>query len=236
MTEMDEIFLNNIVGPDFGVFVLIAVLAYLLGGFNGAVIVSRYILRDDVRTHGSGNAGLTNFYRTFGGALTLVVILTDVLKAVFACLIGKYLFLHSFYAATVIPQYAVPWAYFGILWGGLFCMAGHMFPWAFHFKGGKGVLSGGMVVLLLDWRVALVTWGGFFLLAALTRYVSLGSIYAGAAFPFATYFVLHSLVLAILAGCCGALLIWGHRANIGRLLKGEESKFRFHHKSGEERR
>ena len=61
-----------------------AVAAYLCGCFNGAVIVSKYILRNDVRRHGSGNAGLTNFYRTFGGPLTLVVILTDVIKAVVA--------------------------------------------------------------------------------------------------------------------------------------------------------
>ncbi|MEG0321604.1 MAG: glycerol-3-phosphate acyltransferase, partial [Oscillospiraceae bacterium] len=73
-------------------FILItAVSAYFLGCFNGAVIVSKYILRDDIRTHGSGNAGLTNFYRVFGGPLTLVVILTDVLKAVVATLIGGYL-------------------------------------------------------------------------------------------------------------------------------------------------
>ena len=71
-----------------GLGVLTALAAYLLGCFNGAVIVSKYILKDDIRTHGSGNAGLTNFYRTFGGPLTFVVILTDVLKAIFAVLIG----------------------------------------------------------------------------------------------------------------------------------------------------
>ena len=67
----------------------IALACYLLGCFNGAVIVSKYILRDDVRNHGSGNAGLTNFHRTFGGGLTLVVILCDVLKAVLAVLLGR---------------------------------------------------------------------------------------------------------------------------------------------------
>ena len=69
-----------------------AALAYFCGCFNGAVIVSKYILRDDVRNHGSGNAGLTNFHRTFGGPLTAVVILCDVLKAVAALLVSKYLF------------------------------------------------------------------------------------------------------------------------------------------------
>ena len=68
--------------------VIVAVAAYFCGCFNGAVIVSKYILRDDVRTHGSGNAGLTNFYRTFGGPLTFAVILTDVLKAVVAVWVG----------------------------------------------------------------------------------------------------------------------------------------------------
>ena len=71
--------------------VVTAVIAYFCGCFNGAVIVSKYILRDDVRGHGSGNAGLTNFYRTFGGPLTFVVILTDVLKAVVAVLVGVWL-------------------------------------------------------------------------------------------------------------------------------------------------
>lgn len=202
-----------------GLGVLTALAAYLLGCFNGAVIVSKYILKDDIRTHGSGNAGLTNFYRTFGGPLTFVVILTDVLKAVFAVLIGMAVFGH-FMGVPV----------FGKLFAGLFCMIGHMFPCMFRFKGGKGVLSGGIVAIMLDWRVALIVWGGFLLLAILTRYVSLGSIFAGTAFPFATYFVMHSLVLAILSGCYGALLIWGHRANIRRLLKGEENKFSFHHK------
>ncbi|BAK99273.1 hypothetical protein OBV_20750 [Oscillibacter valericigenes Sjm18-20] len=202
-----------------GLGILTALAAYLLGCFNGAVIVSKYILKDDIRTHGSGNAGLTNFYRTFGGPLTFAVILTDVFKAVFAVLIGMAVFGHFMGAPA-----------FGKLFAGLFCMIGHMFPCMFRFKGGKGVLSGGIVAIMLDWRVALIVWGGFLLLVALTRFVSLGSIFAGTAFPFATYFVMHSLVLALLSGCCGALLVWGHRANIRRLLKGEENKFSFHHK------
>ena len=81
-----EILQNNLLLA--GVFLVVAVIAYFCGCFNGAVIVSKYILRDDVRKHGSGNAGLTNFYRTFGGPLTLVVILTDVLKAIVAVWIG----------------------------------------------------------------------------------------------------------------------------------------------------
>ena len=120
--------------------VLIAVAAYFCGCFNGAVIVSKYILRDDVRTHGSGNAGLTNFYRTFGGPLTLVVILCDVLKAVVAICFGVWM------AGGYAPGFWEGlWEPYAEYWAGLFCLLGHMFPCMFHFKGGKGILSGGTI-------------------------------------------------------------------------------------------
>ena len=89
------LFQNGII-PFPLLLLLTAVFAYFCGCFNGAVIVSKYILRDDVRNHGSGNAGLTNFFRTFGGPLTLVVILCDVLKAVIALLVGQWLFRHGY--------------------------------------------------------------------------------------------------------------------------------------------
>ena len=201
---------------EFWPFVLIAALAYFCGCFNGAVIVSKYILRDDVRNHGSGNAGLTNFYRTFGGPLTAVVILTDVLKAVLAV-----------WLAINAPAEAVTLAKY---WAGLFCLLGHMYPCMFQFKGGKGILSGGAIVLMIDWRIALVAWVGFLVLAVLTRYVSLGSVWAGASFPIATWFLYHDWVLLLLGIAMGGLTVWKHRGNIHRLLTGTESKFSFHHK------
>ena len=160
-----------------------AVIAYFCGCFNGAVIVSKYILRDDVRTHGSGNAGLTNFYRTFGGPLTFVVILTDVLKAVVALLIGRWL------------------------------------------------LVGHLPALAIDWRVALVGWGGFILLFLLTRYVSLGSSSTGIDLPIVTWFVYRDWVLLVLICIMGGLILWKHRSNIARLISGTESKFSFHRKA-----
>jgi len=196
-------------------FAAIALCAYFCGCFNGAVIVSKYILRDDVRNHGSGNAGLTNFYRTFGGKLTLVVILCDVLKAVLAMWIAADI-VNSPPSAVILAKY----------WAGLWCLLGHMFPCMFHFKGGKGILSGGTVALLLDWRLALLAWGGFFLFAVLTRYVSLGSVFAAAAFPVGTWlFVSHDPLIMVLAAGMGLLVIWMHRANIKRLLTGTENKF-----------
>ena len=195
----------------------IALACYLLGCFNGAVIVSKYILRDDVRNHGSGNAGLTNFHRTFGGGLTLVVILCDVLKAVLAVLLGSWLFVGN----PMLGKY----------FAALFCLLGHMFPCMFHFKGGKGILSGGTIALMIDWRVALVVWGGFLILVIVTRYVSLGSLWAGASFPFISWYVYRDTrVLLPLAAACGILVVWGHRANIVRLLEGTENKFSLHKK------
>ena len=205
-------------GPDFWLPALAAaVIAYFCGCFNGAVIVSKYILRDDVRNHGSGNAGLTNFYRTFGGPLTAVVILTDVLKAVIAVLLGSWLL------GFIDPL-------FGKYWAGLFCLLGHMFPCMFHFKGGKGILSGGTIAIMIDWRIALVVWGGFLLLTILTRYVSLGSLWAGASFPFISWYCYPDPLIVVLAFACGGLVVWQHRANIKRLLNGTENKFSLHHK------
>ncbi|EDN00280.1 putative acyl-phosphate glycerol 3-phosphate acyltransferase [Pseudoflavonifractor capillosus ATCC 29799] len=212
------------IGPGFVLPALVvAAIAYFCGCFNGAVIVSKYILRDDVRKHGSGNAGLTNFYRTFGGPLTLVVILTDVLKAIVAVWVGilaaKYFVLDD---ALVIAL--------GKYWAGTFCLIGHMFPCMFQFKGGKGILSGGTIAIMMDWRVALVVWGGFLVLAIITKWVSLGSCWAGLSFPFVSWFVYQDVVILLLAIVCGGLILWKHRGNMKRILKGEESKFSFHHK------
>ncbi len=135
----------------WGWALFVAVVAYFCGCFNGAVIVSKYILHDDVRTHGSGNAGLTNFYRTFGGPLTFVVILCDVLKAVAAISFSKLIAAPIIVVGSETIGFAL-----AEYWAGLFCLLGHMFPCMFHFKGGKGILSGGAIAIMIDWRIALV--------------------------------------------------------------------------------
>ena len=123
---------------------LTLLVSYLLGCFNGSVMTSHFIIRDDVRQHGSGNAGLTNFYRTYGARYALCVIVCDMGKTVLACLIGGYL-MH-----WVVGDWTL-----GLLIAGIGCELGHMFPVFFGLRGGKGILSGGVLVLLLDWRVAL---------------------------------------------------------------------------------
>ena len=203
--------------------VIIAVVAYFCGCFNGAVIVSKYILHDDIRSHGSGNAGLTNFYRTFGGPLTLAVISCDVLKAVAAILLGVWVFSAFGFSGSDLT--------YARYWAAAFCLLGHMFPCMFHFKGGKGILSGGTIAIMLDWRLALLVWGGFIILVLLTRYVSLGSVFAAAAFPVGTWlFVSHDPIIMTLALFLGGLVVYMHRTNIHRLLTGTENKFSLHKK------
>lgn len=199
-------------------WLILLLLGYFLGCLNGSVMVSHFIIRDDVHQHGSGNAGLTNFYRTYGAKYALGVILFDMGKTVVACLLGGAMFNHLF----------GDWA-LGVLLGGLGCELGHMFPVFFGFKGGKGILSGGTLVWLLNWRVALIAWGLFAALWLLTRYVSLGSVCAAVSMPISTFFFCgHSLLYTVLGAVIAALVVWCHRDNIRRLLKGQERKFHWH--------
>lgn len=213
-------------------YILAAVVAYFCGCINGAILTSKIFFRDDVRTHGSGNAGLTNFYRTYGARYALLVIGCDMLKAVVA--VGFAAWLGANFDPRIIPDVpltAAQQAAFVLrfkYWAGLFCIIGHMFPCTAGFKGGKGILCGGTLMLLLDWRVALVGWGVFAILWGATRYVSLGSVSAAVSFPISTYFVYHSIPETIIVSITAALVIWAHRKNIVRLLNGTESKFRFH--------
>ena len=201
-----------------GMVLVTVLLGYFLGCLNGSVMVSHFVIKDDVRQHGSGNAGLTNFYRTYGAKYALGVILFDMGKTVIACLLGGFLLRHGLGDWTL-----------GVLIGGLGCELGHIFPVFFGFKGGKGILSGGTLVWLLDWRVALIAWGLFAALWLATKYVSLGSVSAAVSMPVATWFFCgHSPVYTVLAVVIAGLVVWCHRENIQRLVRGEERKFRWH--------
>ena len=194
--------------------VIAAVAAYLLGNLNGAVVISRLVAHEDVRTKGSGNAGLTNFTRNYGAHTSVFVILIDVGKAVAACLIGGLLLKGYGHYAD------------GVALGGLFVILGHDFPALLGFKGGKGILSGVTVALRLDWRIGLFVFGIFLLAYALTKYVSLGSVLSSGAFG-PIYAIVHwgEGAFPIVVGVVlSALIVWMHRGNIVRLVKGEERK------------
>ncbi len=194
--------------------VIVAVLTgYLLGNLNGAVTMSVLLGKEDVRSKGSGNAGLTNFVRNFGGANAILVILIDAGKAVLAC----------FAAGLMLQPYGLYLE--GKVLGGVAVMLGHVFPALLGFKGGKGILSGLFIALVVDWRVALIILAVFALVYFTTQYVSLASVLAAAAFS-VSFAVLHySQLLVMLGGVfMGLLAIFMHRGNIHRLCSGTERK------------
>jgi len=189
-----------------------AITAYMLGNLNGAVCIS-HLLNDDVRSHGSGNAGLTNFVRNYGAASSVFVILIDMGKAVLACLVGGLLL--------------KPFGLYqeGIALGGLGLILGHDFPALLGFKGGKGILSGVTVALMMDWRIGLFVFGIFLVAYLLTGYVSLGSVLSAGSFGFIYAFFHRESIFPIVVGFfLSGLIVWMHRANILRLVKGQERK------------
>lgn len=203
--------------PIYLAAVLVVVASYFLGCFNGAMMISRRIFHDDVRTHGSGNAGLTNFYRTYGAQYALLVIVCDMGKTAIATAIGGCLFRALYQDWTL-----------GVLIAGLSCIIGHVFPLTYKFKGGKGILSGSILVIMLDWRMALVAWVLFFLAVVCSRYISLGSISAAASVGISSFFLYDRPLYIVLAVLISALVIWSHRANVKRLISGTENKFKWH--------
>jgi len=185
---------------------------YLLGNLNGAVCISA-LQHDDVRSHGSGNAGLTNFIRNYGAGHAVYVVLIDAGKAVLSCLaLGLLLKPYGYYEV-------------GTALGGLAVMLGHTFPALLGFRGGKGILSGLFVALIVDWRIALIILAVFFAAYLLTQYVSLGSVLAAVAFGISFAFLHNDNLVVMACGIAmGALAVFMHRGNIVRLVKGQERK------------
>ena len=192
--------------------VITVVVGYLLGDINGAICASK-LRGDDVRSHGSGNAGLTNFIRSYGANHALLVILIDAGKGVISCLLGGLLLRNELgYTA-------------GAIIGGTAVMLGHTLPVFYGFRGGKGILTGLFVAIMTDWRVALLILAVFAVIYFTTRLVSLSSVFAAATFG-AGFALLHMGNVVVMA-CgifMGALAVFMHRSNIVRLIKGQESK------------
>ena len=193
--------------------ILAAIASYLLGNLNGAVIASSVIANDDVRSHGSGNAGLTNFIRNYGAKSAVLVIAIDVGKGVLAC----------FASGMLLAGYG--YYEYGVALGALFVILGHDFPVFLNFKGGKGILTGVTVAVMMDWRIGLFVFGIFLVAYFLTNYVSLGSVLSSGSFGFIYAYFHWGNWFPILVGLTlSGLIVWMHRANIVRLIKGEERK------------
>ncbi len=191
---------------------------YLLGSINSAVILSRLLYRDDIRNHGSGNAGTTNMLRTYGKAAALLTLLGDIAKTVLSVLCGSLLM--------------------GELLGGwvaaLFCILGHIFPIYYHFRGGKGVLCAATAIAILSPIAFLCVFATFLLLVAMTKYVSLGSIMGALMFPLFLNIDINLTgkggINGIISVMIALLVVWCHRENIKRIQNRTESKLSFRKK------
>ena len=209
-------------------FLACAAAGYLLGGFNGAILISRWFRKEDIRSKGSGNAGLTNFYRNYGGTDTLLVLLIDVGKTVAACFIGR----------AIMRAYDPVWFDEGAMLCGGFSVIGHIFPIWFGFRGGKGILTCGTLAAFIDWRIIMILLVVFAAILILTKYVSLGSIICAVLYPF-LFWIRYpidknieegTIMMTIMAFCLGALAVYMHHGNIKRLREGTENKFSLHKK------
>lgn len=184
------------------------IFGYLIGSLNFAIVYSK-LRGDDIRRHGSGNAGATNVLRVYGKGSAALVFTLDILKGVFAVILARLIF------RSEAAQCA---AAFG-------AVLGHNFPVYYGFSGGKGVATSFATLLALDARVALCALAVFALVLIISRYVSLSSIAASAAVIIFSFVFDRKLdEFTIMCTVMGALCIIRHHSNISRLIHGTENK------------
>ena len=222
-----------------GGILLCMIIPYLLGSLNFGVMISRRRFNDDVRTHGSGNAGATNMVRTYGWKAGLLTMMGDMLKAVVAVGLG-YLIVGVdgwFLGEGGKPYHLVN--QYGAAIAGLFVMLGHMFPIFFKFKGGKGVATSGIVIFMISPLAGAVCLLIFLIIVIGTRYVSLGSVMGLTFYPIILNAFSHAYAPPRNATACmlsvlmATLVVYMHRENIKRILNRTESKISFKKKSSQ---
>lgn len=188
--------------------VVIVVLSYFIGNISPSIIIGKFYGGIDIREHGSGNAGTTNVLRTLGKKAAAATLIIDILKGVTAVLIGK-----SFGGDELA------------MLCGLAVFIGHIWPVLYGFRGGKGVATGLGVMVATVPTMALMCGAVGIILIAVTRWVSLGSVIGACLLPITAYFYNPKYILWALA--FSLIVIYTHRKNIGRLIKGQESKISF---------
>jgi len=189
-------------------YVLVSIIAYLMGNIATAYLVSRAFGKIDIREHGSGNSGSTNVFRVLGAKPAVIVFLGDVLKGTAAVLIGRYL-----------------GGSYGEILAGIFVVAGHNWPILLGGKGGKGIATTIGLMLPIDpLMVVMILIVGIIVIIT-TRYVSLASIVGVTIYPIAMIITQKPLEYIIFSLVLSSVAIFKHRSNIERLLKGTESKF-----------
>ena len=194
--------------------IAVAMIAYLLGSLNFAIIISKKQYAQDIRTFGSKNAGMTNMMRTYGSRAAGLTLLGDALKAVVSALVGY----------AVLGQ-------LGAYIAGCACVLGHVFPVFYKFKGGKGVVTTAITILMCNPFVFLILILLYIGIVALSRYISLASVMCVLVYPAILYkidvwlngvcpYIVFALFITL-------IVVFKHIENIKRLLDGTENKFSF---------
>lgn len=205
-----------------GLILVVVIASYLLGAVNSAIVVSRTLYKEDIRTQGSGNAGMTNMLRTYGKGAAFLTWFGDMLKTVLSIVLAAIVFGFNYKNGISLN---------GICYlAGLSAVFGHVFPIYYGFKGGKGVLVTAIMALLVCPPIFVAFMSTFIIIVAISRYVSLASCIVASLFPVAV-----SLYSVFLGGrlepltvfatvILGAFIVWCHRSNIQRLKAGNEKK------------
>lgn len=232
--------------------IIFSLIAYLLGSVNFAILITRKVTGEDIRSKGSKNAGMTNVMRTVGAKSGVLTLTGDAVKAVIAVSLGKFLLpyiLNSIYsqdAITSVSNYdAQLMQVYGAYLCGFFVILGHILPVFFKFKGGKGIVTIISALLVINWKLFFIMLIIWLIIFAISKIISLASILACSLFPFVLFFTydflshpvindapeiisLFGIPLRWFETIAGAILvsmvIFMHKANISRLLKGEEKR------------
>lgn len=205
--------------------VIIAVISYLLGSLNFGVILSKRVVKDDVREHGSGNAGTTNMMRSYGKVLGALTIIGDMAKVAVAIVIAKLIL--SVDALSAVSILSNNTDVILKSFAGLFCVLGHIFPCFFGFKGGKGVATSGGMVFMIDPYIALILLMMFIIVVFFSRYVSLGSLVMAFFYPILILIFYKSVTLFLIALVFAIIVFVAHRNNIKAIINHTENKVQF---------
>lgn len=204
--------------------ILCAIAAYLLGSIPSAVWFGKAFYGIDVREHGSGNAGATNTLRVLGNKAGFIVLGLDLLKGYFAT--NLVLFLSDLIPDT--NSYFMYQILFGVI-----SVIGHVFPIFAGFRGGKGIATLTGILIALNYQLAICCFLSFVIIVSITRYISVGSMFSALLSPFFVLLLNGWQFNALFYFCAvvSVLVIYTHRANIGRLLNGNENRFSFKKKT-----
>lgn len=199
-------------------YILVAIIAYLIGSISFSIIFSKKIGGFDVREKGSKNAGATNVLRTVGKKAAILTLICDILKGVVAVLI----------ALLIGNIFKTPDVSLLVQIAGIAVILGHTFPIYYGFKGGKGVATSLGVLFIINWQIALICLVFAIILIIITRMVSVGSITAAILFPVLTLFIYSNYIVdgnyLAFAIIVALIVAYNHRSNIKRIASGTENK------------